>query len=65
MLLNCHIIEQMLEPTLFRDSLDNFPLKWDHVNPLTFSEFEQAFEWEECTYQTSDYYTILCAVENP
>ena len=30
------MIEQMLEPALFNDSIENFPLKWNQVNPRTF-----------------------------
>lgn len=32
------VIEQMLEPTLFENNLDNYPLVWDHVETITFEE---------------------------
>ena len=30
------LIEQMLDPTYFSDSLKNYPITWSQVKPLTF-----------------------------
>ena len=32
------IIEEMLDPTLFENNLDNYPLTWDDVQPKVFSQ---------------------------
>ena len=34
---NTLIIEEMLQPTLFENNLENYPLTWENVQPMTFS----------------------------
>lgn len=37
------VIEQMLEPDQFGYDLNNYPLTWDHAEPITFEEVQEKY----------------------
>ena len=58
----------MLDPTLFSDSIDNFPIEWSQIQPQTFVEFFYSYYWTFHAVNNEegeiDYYYYLSSDES-